>query len=359
MKQFVRGAAAAALCASLSFGDSAQENGPYALLRKIPSPPEMLKEHFPAAYTVPVTLTGTIADEMKRSLEKMELPGPAFNEILDRDGNISLIIANKEYSLQTRDLVSGIINPTEMINSIVESLLRFRDTRKFSLLKKETTISVRDTVFKKQEMLYISLCPRGKRFGYSFDDRGTYVVEEWLTGLDLLVGRNDFRVYEITTRRHSRKQTLQQVDKPEPQVLAMKYHIEYANDTHGRLPARLRLFINNRLTLSVSAEYRRAGRHIVFSSRSICHHDRHSEKSCLEMNYGIYRFSRFLPRPNKRREHKYAGRLSKAAALSRDAAAKLEKGDISHALRIYARLIDDFPETPHAIEARKLIESLE
>ena len=55
----------------------------YTLLRSVQSPADLLFPHLPGSYTVPVTLSGGAADEMKRTLEKLNLEAPQYEEVFD------------------------------------------------------------------------------------------------------------------------------------------------------------------------------------------------------------------------------------------------------------------------------------
>ncbi|MBD3343485.1 MAG: hypothetical protein GF401_00310 [Chitinivibrionales bacterium] len=345
-------------CIALSFSGEAGDNGPYAILESIPTPVDLLKKRFPPAYRVPVTLAGHIADEMARTLKEMGLADPEFEELLKRKGRTRLVVVNKEYPGQTSELISGILNPTEMINGIIQSLLRFQSKEQFEMLKNETVFHRRSLRFKDKEAVCIELTPRGERFGYSYEDMGTYINEEWLSRLSVVIDEQKKHVYEITARRHTRNQTIKQTDKPVIKTQEMRYLFSYVPIEDMPAPAGLDLYLDSNLTLSIAATYRKAEKYIVFDTRSICHRKTDNDQNCLTMNYGAYEFSLFGPRVAKKESKNYAGKLAKAAGLSRKAAQHIEKGEIAGALRVYKKIIDDFPETPHAVEARELIRSI-
>jgi hypothetical protein len=100
-------------------------SGPYdpghLLLRTIKSPQQLLFPHFAKRYCVPVTLSGPIADEMGKAITDAGLEQPGYRESFDGK-RFSLFLSNENYPLYTRDLLSGILNPPEMIDMAVSSI---------------------------------------------------------------------------------------------------------------------------------------------------------------------------------------------------------------------------------------------
>jgi hypothetical protein len=329
------------------------------LLRHIPAPQTLIAGRLPLAYHVPVTLSGGVADDIARSLAAMGLPSPRYEEILDKNA-FSLVLANADYPVETRDLVSGIINPTEMINTVLESVLKYRTPGQFETLKKETSALCMPERQDSTAAWHVRLTPLGNRFSYSYEDQGALVRETWLSRVDALLDSATCRVLEITMMRHDRSIAADAAEKPAADSAEYRYRFAYAAMDGSLLPSGLTLDINGTRTVAITAVYRRDGRRIVFDSRGICYSAPSPQpRQCLDMRYGAYRFGpEAAPAATTLKPDDYARRLAKAAELSRKAATALRKGNMRAALRALTSLADDYPETPQAIEAKKLLSAL-
>jgi len=311
---------------------------------------------------VPVELSGPIADEMRRMLDKMDLTPPRFAEIMGRDRDLSLFIANDDYPLETRDLISGILNPTDMIDILLSSLLKYRNAEKFARIKDETTARLLREQGPGGPAFLVALAPRGQRFAYTYEDAGAAVHETWLTELSLLLDSASLRVHRIALRRCARSVTAAQEERPGIDTAAMVYTIDYDSINGAVVPVRLALSVNGSAAVTVDATYRTERGYTVFDRRRICCSRKGTpEPSCLTMQYGAYTMGYAASASAQRKSQgrgRYAQRLAKAATLSRKAAEDLRKGNISAAVRALRTLIDSYPETPQAIEAEKVLAGL-
>lgn len=339
--------------------DSARDD--YDLLQSIPSPFEMIAPSFPPYYRTAVDLSGPVAEEMKRSLVKMGFSAPVYEETMDRGRDFNLAIANKDYPLETRALISGVLNPTEMTESLLSSLLKYRDPDFLLALRKETVTTRRATRHNGQPAILVTLRPKGsERFSYSYEDLGSYVREAWISELSVALDSVSHRVLELTSNRHSRQVAANAAESPTGKETRHRYVFEYDTLRGEYLPSRLTLTTDDSLVVVLSARYRREGDRTVFDGRTICYRRPRTPESCLVMKYGRYA----IEKPSDRQESfsgtrtKYAQRLEKAAGLSRKATAALKKGDLSEAGRVLRRLVDEYPETPQAVEAGKLLSNL-
>lgn len=326
----------------------------YELLRGIPSPYEMIDPLFPSEYRFNVALSGDVAEEMKSTLEKMGYPAPHYEEIRSKKDGFRLVLSNPEYPVETRDLISGILNPTEMIESLLSSLLKYRNPEKFGVLKDETNAErTRETIDGK--VCYrITLTPRGERFNYHYEDMGSYVQELWLTKLVTVIDSAHHRIYELSIDKHSRHVPANATRKPKVESSAYNYRFEYAPVNDHLLPSDLVLHIDGKESVVLKASYRPHDDGIVFEHRSICYQTPSNKKNCLSMQYQEATDARASAtkkaRPGKRGKH-----LIRAARLSRKATSALKDGDFSSAVRNLQKLVDDYPGTPQAIEAKKVL----
>ena len=111
----------------------------FAIVKSIKSPQELLFPFFPKKYCVPVTLSGKIADEMKSALDSLKLELPHYQEKFDGK-SFNLVLGEEGYSTKTRELLSGILNPVELIDIVVSSVVKYREANKFSEIIRETKI---------------------------------------------------------------------------------------------------------------------------------------------------------------------------------------------------------------------------
>ncbi|HMD68540.1 MAG TPA: hypothetical protein VKF42_06620, partial [Chitinivibrionales bacterium] len=163
-----------AFCIALLWSAAAGRKAPlpdaYEKLRSVQSPDRMVFSRMPPEYTVPVTLSGDIADEMEKTLRAVNLEAPHYEEVLDKNHQFHLLLANRNYSLETRDLLSGVLNPGEMIDIVVSSVLRYRQEEKFRDITDQTVITCAPGRQGDKATLRFELAPKGKYFAYSYDD---------------------------------------------------------------------------------------------------------------------------------------------------------------------------------------------
>jgi hypothetical protein len=327
----------------------------YSLIKSIKSPQELLFPFFPKKYCVPVTLSGKIAEEMNGALDSLNLEQPRYNERFNGKA-FDLVLANEGYSSKTRELLSGILNPVELIDIVVSSVVKYREAQKFGELMRETNV-LRDTCSYANEPAYkISLSPKGDRFAYSYQDMGAIVHESWLSMLTLTIDAKTRLVYELSTIRHSRTYGTGS-KKPAPDIVNARYLFVYENRDGLQLPHRLSVYFNNTEVLKLQASYRKQDKLFLFDNKEICT-STDGKPTCLNVSYGDYRFTVCDTAVAKFNVKKYSLQIEKAAMLSREATEKLRKGKISDATRILQKIVEQYGDTPQAIEAKRLLSRL-
>jgi hypothetical protein len=352
----------ALLAASFAGSAFSKENPPhdgYELLRSVQSPVDLITPHLPSAYTAQVSLTGNAVDEMGRTLEKLKLGLPRYEEVYDARHRFYLNLSNADYPLETRECITGILNPIEMMDIIITSALKYRDDNLFSIMTKETNIVTSVETDKSSKTYRIHLTPRGKYFSYAYEDEGVFARETWLTGLTLIMDSATHRVNGLTLNRYARRFDASQREKPPMDSLVTRYAFGYRSYEGAVFPADLTIWVNGTQTLSVLATYRTLEPHYtVFDTRKICSFDA-AGASCITMRYGEYRLNavpQAVSKPIK--PSAYAKTLEKAARLSREALQSLREGNIETSMRICRKIVDQCPETPQAVEARRLLSGL-
>jgi hypothetical protein len=331
----------------------------YALLRSVQSPVDLLLPHLPGSYTVSVALSGGAADEMSRALERLNLDAPQYEEVFDAHRRFFLNLSNANYPLETRECITGILNPVEMMEIVMASALKYRDKDLFSIIMKETNVSSSVETIDGIRCFKVVVTPKGKYFAYSYQDKGSYARETWLTALTLVMDSASHCARELVLQKYARQFEAIQKEKPPVDSFMTRYSFMYRAFDGVMLPSDLTLRVNGVQTLSLSASYRALDeRYMVFDTREICSSGRDGA-SCLTMRYGRYRV-REIPAAIKRplRPAVYAKDLERAAQLSRDALIALREGNIETAVRTCKNIIARYPETPQAVEARHLLSGL-
>jgi hypothetical protein len=346
--------ALAAACSAAAPGSPVN----HSELGRLRAPLDLARACFPKTYRAEVALSGDIADDMRASIAKLGLEAPRFVETMSSAGVGHLGLANPGYSLETRELLSGILNPLEMIDIVVNSLVKYRDERGFADLVRQTSI----TRSPAPSGLPLGVCtytlaPRAERFGYQYEDAGAQVSESWLERLCLVVDTTRQLVQEITLLKRSRTFSMDQTERPPTHSTAARYAFSYDSSTGCLLPALLMLYTNDTLALTIGASYRREGQHVVFDSRTICFGPNGQNHSCLTMHYGDYSFEHTSREPvAAAKPDKRTREVEKAAELSRLASEELRAGSIAASLRTLQKLVNRYPGTPQALEARKVLD---
>jgi hypothetical protein len=331
----------------------------YTLLRSVQSPVDLLLPHLPGSYTVSVTLSGGAADEMKRTLEKLKLEAPRYEEVFDSGRRFYLNLSNANYPLETRECITGILNPVEMMEIVMASALKYRDKDMFSIIMKETNVSTAMETIDGKRIYKVQVVPKGRYFAYSYQDKGAYARESWLTALTLVMDSASHQARELVLQKYSRHYEAVKKEKPPVDSFLIRYSFMYGSFDGVVLPTELTLWVNGAQTLFLSASYRVIdGRYRVFDIRKICSSVKDSA-SCLTMQYGTYRTGEIPAAVRKPvRPAAYAKDLEHAAQLSREALASLREGNIESSVRICKKIIGQYPETPQAVEARRLLSGL-
>jgi hypothetical protein len=336
----------------------------FMLLRSIRSPDQLVIPSLPSSYTVPITLSGTVADEMRKTLDTIHLEPPRYEEVLDKKHEFHLYLANTSYALETRDMLSGVLNPVEMIDAVVSSVLKYKSDDQFIAIVNETEITVTPADAGGSPGLRAVLTPKGKYFAYSYEDMGAYIRESWLSRINCLVDTASHLVSELSLMRHSRTYIADQTQKPPVDSSLVMYGFSYTVRHERLVPAELSLSINGMPSLTLSATYRTEGRYLVFDSRKICYVNQLSAggagPSCLILSYGTYDINT-VPRASKSssvRPGEYAAHMEKAAQLCRKALDRLRSGSIESSIPLLKKVVSDYPETPQAVEAKRLLSGL-
>ena len=329
----------------------------YTLLKSIKSPQELLFPSFPKRYCVPVTLSGKIADEMKGALDSLKLETPKYTERFDGKA-FNLVLSNETYSGKTRELLGGIMNPVELIDLVVSSVVKYREPQKYGEIIRDTKIAQDTATYLGRSAYIIRLTPKGERFGYLYQDVGAFVHESWLTMLTITLDATSKVVYELSTIRYSRTYDAN-ADRPAADILNARYLFLYEQQDSVLLPKRLNVFFNNVEVLKIEASYRKQDKLFVFDKKEICS-SLDGVSSCLSESYGDYRFRGCdsLMSLSKNPDKNYSKNLEKAAALSKEASEKMRNGQITESVRVLQKLVEQYGDTPQAVEARRLLSQL-
>ncbi len=333
----------------------------YALLKSVRLPQQLISPFFPTKYTVPISLSGNIANEMRQSLTMMNLEPPQYEEVFDKKGQFHLYLSNASYSLETRDLLVSALNPIDMIDAIITSVIKYRSETQFNAIVHETAVSVSPIAKEQGTRIAVELVPKGNYFSYSYEDEGPFVRESWLTKISCLIDTSTHLLYELKIMRHMRTFSADKTEKPPVDSVSYWYSFSYTTLGTAIMPSGLSLSVNSIPSLTLSATYRTEGKNLVFNTRSICYlnHGSADTTSCLYLNYGTYSWnaaSVSAGKPGKPAE--YALHMEKAASLCRNAQQKIKSGNIEASIPLLKKVVAEYGETPQAVEARKLLMGL-
>lgn len=331
----------------------------FDFLSSIRAPQDLVAPLLPRAYAADVELSGGVADEIRATLKEIDLGEPEYIETFSRKDGFELLLANDCYASDTRDLLAGILNPIEIIDVVLNSIVRYRRKDMLSSMLAETKVRRRSEARGGAVKWIVRMEPAGKRFAYTYEDMGAYMQETWLTSLTLVVDSATMLADELDIVKHARLFGADSPDKPEPSVKRYRYVFTYAPLGGATVPARLTLYIDEAPALTIEASYRTAGKFIVFDTRSICYHSAGADNACLVMKYGSYNLNPSFPVLKIEGDGgTTAKKVKQAAALTSKAAALLKEGKIENAVRALRAIIQNYPGTPQAVEAGKLLKGL-
>jgi hypothetical protein len=320
-------------------------------LGSIRSPQEILFPLMPQKYCVPVQLSGPIADEMSSALKNLSPEIPQFAESFEHR-IFQFQITNNNFPEQKRELLSGVMNPLELIDIIVNSLLKFKTPEKFRELVAETTSAIESSG---GSTIRIILKPKGTRFSYFYEDNGAYIQESFLITMAVVLDTSTSLVKNISLTKVARQFGAQNTDQPSFDTTQIMYDFMYVPFQSHMLPSRLAIFTNGKPGIEIEVSYRSHGSLIVFEKKSVrsIKGDTNAE---LRFTYGEYADTpcKFKtgngPQVNRR--------LLAAAELSRKVLENMRNGNISDAARNMRTLVEKYSDTPQAIEASRILSQL-
>ena len=294
--------------------DTQKLSGIYKTLAGIRSPYEMLSRKLPPRYVAPVTLSGPIADEIATSLASLKINNPRFQESYDANTRFRMELVNGEYSSQVREMLSGILNPAEMTEAILNSVLKYKDIGSLIRLENETKPSVsRNALSKDTVLLAMTLKPSGDRFAYTHTDLGSCISENWLTELTVVLDSARNLVREVSLTKVTNVTGMS--DVAGQKTITNRYVFGYVAMGDAPLPARLDFFVNGKSTMTITSTYRQEKGFIVFDHRDMCCILEGGQKSNMATAYGQYRLDA-SPAPDITGSADYSHKLAEAAKLA-------------------------------------------
>jgi len=334
--------------------DASDNKTPYDYLKEIQSPQKLIFPVIPEKYCVPVILSGSIADEMNAALKNLNLEKPAYSESFS-GSSFELLITNESYPEQTRNLLSGVLNPLEMIDIIIQSLIRHQSQKKFAELMSETNAQIK-RASENGSIIQIFLSPKKKYFSYSIEDNGSYVQESYLTSMAVSLDTSNNLVHEIKSGKLYRQFSSDAAAESSFDSLDIHYIFSYTDSISGLLlPHKMQIITNNNQSLEIGVSYKLTANTVFFDRKTIfCKND--SISSDLVISYGDYSLT-----PCKSRKSSVtqtSKQLLAASTLSRKALELMRKGNISASARTLREIAGKYHDTPQAIEARRLLSQL-
>lgn len=332
----------------------------YAVITRIKSPTEMIADIFPKRYSVPVTLSGSIADEIVSILDSINIDKPSYSEYYERKNGFVLSITNEQFPSQTREMISGILNPIDMAGAILNSFLKYRETDNLIKIQNETTIDIKNVKYNDRIMKRIEINPKGTRFCYEYKDFGAYLHESWLSKMSIIIDSTTMLARELSLIKHLREHRAGQQERPSPDTIHQRFVFTYSNMKGTTIPSRLDLYIDSLLTLTFSAQYRETEKYILFDRREITYFLIDKSSSDLVLQFQEYELNaeKMSVRKDKSLD-KYGKKLKRAADYSRKATEALNNGRIQRAVQLMQIIIESYPHTPQAVEAQKLLSGLQ
>lgn len=331
----------------------------YRIFKDVRNSFESAKKYLPKEYTVPVYISGPVAEELLAQIDSLGIEKPGFAEHLGKDKQFTLLLSNKNYSTRTRELLSGILNPIEMIDAIMKSVLKFSEESFLKNLEKETSFKADTLSIDNHKIVRVTLTPNGNKFNYIYKDMGAYMLENWLSELTLDIQPESKLATELSYVKHTRLTGTSSQERKKPKISKHTFKFKYEKVKDIQIPSALRLYINNKPTAALSVNYRELDRFILFDKRKVKYIMPDGNSAELFMEYGEYSFTK----PPEQSGHitsneKYSKNLKKAAERAREASQAIKNGKLTTAANILKTIVDRYPGTPQAVEASRILTGL-
>lgn len=322
----------------------------------------MLQPHLPRSYCVAVSIRGDISRQLRQSVRAMGLKKPRLVETMDRQRHFRLRLDNAGYPAETRDLLSGMMNISDMAAHALSAVVRYREDTKFALLQQQTSASVAADTGSSPHVCVITLEPTGTRFGYEYADMGNYVYESWLTRMRIRMDTASRVVHVIECDKHTATRTTGMTGPQHGERhTTIAYTVRYDTVGSALLPVGFDVHLDGEPALSISAAYREYLSYLVFDSKKVCYRRNEGDGACLEMRYGQYQkgeTSCIQHSHTGSDSRSYNKKVARAGQLAHEARNAMDAGDIAKATRLLQRLTRYFPDTPQGIEAQNILSAL-
>jgi hypothetical protein len=334
----------------------------FTFLSSIRSPGDLVSPALPGVYSVPVELSGPVAEEINATIKNLDLDAPEYMEIYRQKDGFELVLANEFYDRETRSLLAGVLNPVEMTGVVLGSILRYRQPEKLKAMLGETLVEKQKISLTGKAIWVVSFKPVGERFSYEYEDLGAFVSETWLTSLVLEVDSATMLANSLQMNKSTRLFSADSTSRPQPAQKSYKYYFFYETVSEKTLPSGMTLTIDGVPALAIKSTYRKEKEFAVFDQRSICYKSGSAAQSCLLMKYGAYDLNPNLQNLQSggkdAKNAKSAKKIQQAAALAIKAEYELRAGNLKAAARILRNIVKNFDGTPQSVEAKKLLDGI-
>lgn len=324
---------------------------PYSILKKIPTYTELSIPKKINTYQVPVTATGNIWNEI---ISTSKLGDKNVHLVEYYKSPDHFILTAKEDKTAPARIISGMMDPVYVYNFILRELESYKKKEIFKKIKSGSNASLSET----DESFILEFNPKnGKMIASHFSDHGPETVLTKLLWLRATVEKGSYVLKKLEIKKISKIRTMGKSDKPE-KLHDQKIDFKYIKREERYYPVEMHIYENNTLTFRLFAEFILVDKKYFLPAKKILEYLKGDKTERLLIDYGKYELNKKLPKNIFNNPKTSSLRIKKANQIAINGEQAFKNGDIRKARRMFETLVQQYPKSPQAKQARIFLSGL-
>jgi hypothetical protein len=333
------------------FYGTAKED-PYSLLKQVPTYHDLITCTAIKQYSVPVTASGKIWDEITCFLEQQ---GTTEYELIEyfRAPDLNALRLETKNGSATH-LIAGLMDPLKIFQILLQELESFKSVKVFNELKELSSATLSDS----GNAWAIELKPKsGNSILRQYSDYGTEGVFTEIAWLKATIEKKTHVIRSLELEKNIRIQAMQN-DLKEYRNSIVRYEFDYFFSKTAILPSEMLVWRNNIPVIALSTTYQ-LFQSVPLPLKKVFSYTINGTTEQLSFTYGTFNLNAKIPQ-EVFIENKTTGpfHLQEANRLSKEAQEALMSGKMVIARRKMKTLIFKYPESPQAKQAQIFLQGL-
>ncbi len=253
------------------------------------------------------------------------------------------------------NLIPGIMDPISLFHLVLKEIESYRNPQTLLNIRdnSKTELTIQDNMYN----IYVAPL-RGRNYIIKkYSDTGTETVIKTLIWLKAQVNTENNLIKTLEIKKETNIKTIS-VGLNKTSVDSVKYEFSYFKWKNNFYPNELKLWKNNKLQLLLSAKYKEQ-ENLLLPSKKTFKYARNNTFETGYLEYGKYNINETSTVSSvKNSNSNTAKKLQKANAISLKIQDALMNGRIMEAKRRIKILLEQYPNTPQAQQAKSFWQGL-